>query len=485
MKTHNLCIVLLIMISRMSFAQQYFSNEQLHEDFTILENILKQGHPSIYEYIDKNQLDSIFIDTKASLTEKMSDIEFYKRVVSATDQIKDGSLLVFAPKTINTEQYYFPLLLKIINTNFYIDTDDFGIPIGSKILSINNKNINRILETLKKYAPSDGNNLNKKYRDIEQKFGLYYLYEYGIHQEFTIRYSEPQGTEKTIVLPAESFTIVKHRNTKRSSYFAKYHLQEKGSNFFNKYVNSPVPYVFYKNNLKTAVLVVNSFNIEVNVFNSRLALIFEEINKKKIKHLIIDIRNNIGGNRANSIRLFSYISSTLFKQRINSFVSSLDIPEKNYLIRKYLNEKEFLKDKFYGHPTYNGWKLNFDDLEAIMVPHKNRFQGNIYVLTGGNTSATASEFAILAKNATEILLIGEETGTGYYFHMDEFPVYYELPNSKIELIMFMEKITHFVKDKTISNGSGLIPDRKISLSVQDLIDGKDTQLDYVLRLIGG
>ncbi|WP_027393889.1 S41 family peptidase [Aquimarina latercula] len=478
------CIVFLITISTSLFAQKTLTPEKAQEDFKIFENILKQGHPALYEYIDQVTLDSILSTTKGSLSEDIADIELFKKMQQITDQIKDGHLLLFAPNTLNTTQYYFPLILKIIQAEFYIDTDDFDIPIGSKVATINNTPTTTILEALKKYAPTDGYNLTRKYRDIELKFGLFYMYEYGVQKEYIVDYITPNGSKKTITLAAESFVNAKHRNINRNSYFSKYHNATDKVAFFSKHVNTKEPFVYYRDDLKTAVLVANSFGVDIRAFKSRLTKLFKEIKKKKIKHLVIDIRNNDGGFRPNSVHLFSFITDKLYKQRTSSFVSSLEIPERTYVTRTY-GEKEFLKDKFYNHPKYDGWKLDFDDLETMMVPNKNRFKGKVYMLAGGTTFSAGSALALLAKNDPDILLVGEETGGGYYAHTGQFPVYYELPNAKIIMVMSMERITHYVKDNSLPKGSGVIPDRTILFSVEDLIKGKDSQLDYIFKLIKG
>ncbi len=479
-----LCIALFVIISHTLLAQKNLTPSKVQEDFKIFENILKQGHPALHEYITETALDSVFSATKDSLTDGTSDISLFKKMQKVTDLIKDGHLMLFAPNTLNTTQYYFPLILKIIQAEFYADTDDFGIPVGSKIVQINGLSTSHILETLKKYAPTDGYNLTRKYRDIELKFGLFYMYEYGVQKEYTITYIEPEGDEKTITIPAESFVNAKHRNINRNSYFSNYHQQKDKVAFFSRHINTKEPFVYYKENYKTAVLVVNSFGMDIRTFKARLTQLFKEINKKKIKHLVIDIRQNNGGFRPNSVHLFSFVTNKHFKQRNKAFVSSLKVPEKEYVTRVY-NEKEFLRDKFYNHPKYDGWELDFDDLEMMMVPVKNRFHGKIYVLAGGTTFSAGSAFALLAKDDPDMLLVGEETGGGYYSHTGQFPVYYELPNSKIIMVMSMEKITHYVKDKTVPKGSGVPPNREVQLTVEDLIKGKDSQLDYILRLIKG
>ncbi|WP_405205906.1 S41 family peptidase [Aquimarina sp. LLG6339-5] len=478
------CIVFLSTISTSLFAQKTLTPEKAREDFKIFENILRQGHPALYKYIDKVTLDSILSTTKESLSRDITDIELFKKMQQITDQIKDGHLLLFAPNTLNTTQYYFPLILKIIQTEFYIDTDDFDIPIGSKVITINNTPTTTILEALKKYAPTDGYNLTRKYRDIELKFGLFYMYEYGVQKEYTVNYITPNGSKKTITLAAESFVNSKHRNINRNSYFSKYHNATDKVAFFSKHINTKEPFVYYRDDLKTAILVANSFGVDIRAFKSRLTKLFKEIKKKKTKHLVIDIRNNDGGFRPNSVHLFSFITDKLYKQRTSSFVSSLEIPERTYVTRTY-GEKEFLKEKFYNHPKYDGWKLDFDDLETMMAPNKDRFKGKVYMLAGGTTFSAGSALALLAKNDPNILLIGEETGGGYYAHTGQFPVYYELPNAKIIMVMSMEHIAHYVKDKSPPKGSGVIPDRTILFSVEDLIKGKDSQLDYIFKLIKG
>lgn len=456
------------------------------QDFKIFENILKKGHPGLYQYVDQDSLDYLFETTKESISSNETDINLYKKMLRVSDRIKDGHLLLFAPNTVKSEQYYFPLILKIINTELYTDTDDFGIPIGSKINSINTKETDKIIEDFKKYAATDGFNLTRKYRDIELKFGLFYVYEYGVTKKFTVHYTEPNGTNKTIELDAESFVKVKLRNTKRNSYFATYHKAQNGYDFFGKYINNKDPFVYYKDDLSTAVLVVNSFSIDIRTFKSRLVKIFKELKEKKISNLVVDIRNNDGGFRPNSVHLFSFITSKPFKQIVSEYVVSLTVPEKKYATRTFLNEKQFLTDKFKNHPVYDGWKLNFDDLETLMVPdHYNRFKGKVYVLTSGTTFSAASAFALNAKNDKKITLIGEETGGGYHLAYGQFPVYYELPNSKIIMVMSMVKIKNFTKNKDIPAGSGVLPDKYIGLSKKDIIEGKDPLLDYIFRLIKG
>ncbi|MEM9869567.1 MAG: peptidase, partial [Bacteroidota bacterium] len=93
-----------------------------------------------------------------------------------------------------------------------------------------------------------------------------------------------------------------------------------------------------------------------------------------------------------------------------------------------------------------------------------------------------SSFALFCKNEG-ITLVGEETGGGYYTQTGGYPVIYTLPNSKIKILIPFVKINRFVNDKTVKKGSGILPDKEVHLAVQDLIQGRDAQLHYILELL--
>ena len=118
-----------------------------------------------------------------------------------------------------------------------------------------------------------------------------------------------------------------------------------------------------------------------------------------------------------------------------------------------------------------------------MKPFRKPFKGNVFVLIGGRTFSAGSAFALNAKNDANITLIGEEAGGGYYFHTGQYPVLYELPNSRIMLRMSFVKINHYVTDNTVAKGRGVLPDSIVHLTVQDLIESKDSQLDYAVKCI--
>jgi len=161
------------------------------------------------------------------------------------------------------------------------------------------------------------------------------------------------------------------------------------------------------------------------------------------------------------------------------------LPEEQYsknLVSWYTYEIFFEKYYQNSDKTVNGWESTIDENAPLMIPSKKKFKGKVYVLIGGKTFSAGSSFSLFSKNQG-ITLVGEETGGGYYTQTGGYPIIYTLPNSEIKILIYFVKITRFTVDKTLKKGIGILPDEEVQLTVRDLIQGKDSQLDYVLKQI--
>lgn len=472
------------MFSFYSFGQHKVSQEQVIEDYTIFKEIITTGHPSLYEYTSKTEWDNIFSTfEQKGIKEAKTSNDLFKSITSIANKAKDGHLIIHHPK-MDTVLLLFPLLLKIIDGKLYTDTDDFGIPLGSEITSINSKSSQTILKDLLKYAPSDGFNLTKKYLQIEKEFGILYYYEYGTKENYSVKFTPPNDEVKTNIIASKSFENIGNRYPNRNSHFAAYHQDTNRTDYFKNRIAEKWPFVYYIDSINTAVLTVNSFGLDPQEFKSKLIDLFKEIKKEKTENLIIDIRQNIGGYRINAINLYSFLTNSPFKQRISESIITKELPHKNYVIHTLSDYTEFCEMYFTSAKKENErWILTEDHAQEEMIPYKKPFEGKVYVLIGGNTFSAASAFALSAKNDKNITLIGEETGGGYYFHTAQFSALYKLPNSKIMVRMSFVKIEKYVLDNSIPKGSGILPDEEVTLTVKDLIKGTDSQLNYTVKQI--
>jgi hypothetical protein len=473
MKSKIKILFIAILLPFIALGQKRLTNKQVLEDYKILKNVLTKGHPNLYEYTCKSEWDSLFTDFEENkITPIYNNNDFYKSITELTNYVRDGHLIVMRPQ-LDSIPNLFPLWLKIINKKLYTDSDDFDIPIGSEIVSIDGVNAMEIRDRLMKYAPSDGFNETKKDRQIEMEFGILHFYEFGSKSAYQVEYKTPSNEFMINIIESQPFESIGKRFTKRNSILARKTLSEKG------------PYLYFIDSLNTAVLTLNTFNLDIERFQGALADIFKDIKRKKAKNLIIDVRQNEGGYPLNAITTFTYITSAPFKQQVSSSVVTNKLPEEQYsqnLVYGYTYETFFEKYYKNAEHTEKGWKSTTDENELFMIPNRKKFEGKVYVLIGGNTFSAGSSFALFCKNEG-ITLIGEETGGGYYIQTGGYPIIYTLPNSKIKVLISFVKISRYGKDQTIEKGSGIVPDIEIPLKIKDLIDRNDSQLDYVLKLI--
>lgn len=474
-------LILTIILPLVLFAQTELTEKQIQEDFTIFKNVLINSHPSLYEYTTKSEWDSTFNSFENKINQIKTSDDLFKSINVIADNVKDGHLRVIHP-TMETVPSMFPLLLKIIETKLYTDTEDFGIPIGSEIISVDGIKSDELINRLLKYAQTDGYNLTKKYRQIESEFGILHLYEFGAKSSYKVTYITPNNETKTTEILSQSFESIGMRFPNRNSHFFNYHNKTNKLEYLKNTLGQKLPYVYFIDSINTAVLTVNSFGVNPQEFKSKLIEIFKEIKRKKAEKLIVDIRQNIGGFRINAINLFSFITDQPVKQRISENVITSTLLEQKYIKNTMSDYNEFLKTYFKESvKKEDRWILTTDRAEEMMKPYKNSYKGKVYVLIGGKTFSAGSAFALNVKNDSKMTLIGEETGGGYHFHTGQFPVLYELPNSKIMFNLSLVKINHYIKDSSVQKGSGILPDIEINLTQQDLINGTDSQLDYIIK----
>ncbi|TNE53861.1 MAG: hypothetical protein EP338_10050 [Bacteroidetes bacterium] len=473
MKSKIKILFLAILLPLIALGQKRLTNEQVLEDYKILKNVITKGHPNLYEYTSKSEWDSLFMDFEENKIKTIdNNNDLYKSITELIDYVRDGHLIVMRPK-LDSVPKLFPLWLKIINKKLYTNTDDFDIPVGSEIISIDGLSAKELRNRLMKYAPTDGFNETKKDRQIEMEFGILHFYEFGAKPTYQVEYRTPSNEVITNTIESQTFESIGKRFTKRNSFLARKTLGEKG------------PHLYFVDSLNTAVITLNTFNLDVERFQGALLDIFKNIKRNKAKNLIIDIRQNEGGYPLNAINAFSYIANEPFRQQVSSYVTTDILPEEQYsqnLVNGYTYETFFIKYYQNTEKTENGWKSTTDENEPLMIPDKKKFEGKVYVLIGGKTFSAGSSFALFCKNQG-IILVGEETGGSYYTQTGGYPIIYTLPNSKIKVLISFVKISRYTKDETVKKGSGIVPDIEIPLTVKDLIDRKDSQLDYVLKQI--
>ena len=191
---------------------------------------------------------------------------------------------------------------------------------------------------------------------------------------------------------------------------------------------------------------------------------FSNINQKKISNLVIDVRENSGGNTELSEELMQYISPVSFR----SFDTSL-VKISEELIRVYsIDTSQYKSGSLIKEPN---------EMIPLRV-NKLRFTGNSYILTSGYTFSTALDFTAMVRCFNVGKIIGAETG-GRTVSFGS-PHNFILPETGIEMKVSCKK---FINACGVDNKRGIIPDNIVEGSIQDDINGVDKAFEFIISEI--
>lgn len=495
-KTVYLYLIFLI-FSNITFAQSIddaFSQKKMQKDLNAFIKIRESVNSGLYTYRTKKQIDSTYSWAYNEIPHLKSYRDFYNLLSTLTDyegSVHNGTYWSDRhSESIKDESNgYFPLPLKTIEGKLLVNIENKDIPLGSEVISINGHNKKQLLNELGIYYTTDGFNMTGKKIGMDKHFSRYYRYYFGLEDEFKVVYKNPEHKkEKNITLKSVS-------HQKYYENFANRHSQKLDDKLY-KDIKEDDYYSFKKINTETAILTINSFSLGSGSVKSHLKYkrfldsIFVDLNQNKFKNLIVDIRNNGGGNKPNDMVTLSYLANSPQKEIRTAWIGFTEsVPYWEYFqidIPFYL--KPFAKGKLKKVmktelPIVKDNRRYYRDIVTYQ-PNGNRFKGQVYLMIGPAVASAASLFAAMVASNTNTIVVGEDTSGGYYGHNGSFPVEYKLPKSNIIMGLSIVNLTQDVKKKTTQPlGSGVMPNYKVEQSLKDFINNKDTQMDFVIDLI--
>lgn len=466
-----IAVICLIKCSPVS-AQNNLSTDQLRSDFTLFRQALQEAHPGLYRYNSRAYMDSLFRQTEVQLNREMTQQEFYQQLLLVVSQVKCGHTKLHPDNNWTDNYFYgqdkvFPYKLFFRDEKAYI-TDRFDglMPEakGLEVTSINGTPMTEVIDKLLSAFLSDGNNTTFKYIEMSKYFSAYYANLIEAPDSFSI-IGQNENEEILLKVPAISRSVI-------DRYEKQQALMKSGQ----------APYSLEFTSDRVALLTVSSFWLESKGkgYKKFLKESFSEINDRGIQNLIIDVRDNEGGQDARGAWLLSYLMDKKFR-----YYDRLEAATN----KKYSFTKEARLPRFYGimrmmiSRTDSGtlvWKHSRN--LKVQKPKRRPYVGEVYVLINGASFSVTSEFASVAHYLKRATFIGEETGGGYYGNNSGAFVIVTLPNSRLNIGIPMLAYYTAVKDYP-HNGHGVIPDYEVRPDIQDILNDKDVALEFTKKLI--
>lgn len=483
-------------------AQQKLTLAQQQEDFKIFKTSMQEMHSGLNWFITQDRFKVLYDSIYNSLPDNADTEQFYLKVRYAMAALKHGhdgvnmtnaeSGLNFKMNSLPKSRKHLPLVLRFFDKKLYIVNNCSSIkaiPNGSQILSINGKSTTALSNEFCNYIFANGRNTTFKY----QVLGTYYQFQYLLQVLY------PSDKYELELIPYGKKTKVKITvQTELPQTIANVYKEQTG-----KDIGAWDTFIEYKQidpKLKLGYLKFETFSAyrvenDSVKFASLFEKLFSEIKKDGIENLIVDIRNNEGGDdnwqiatsyfRAiptDSSAGLSYVQSDKFTQ-----IKYVEQTEQNkQLLMAFQYNPYALIDKlqdgrFKLKPQYT----EHDTKGKLLMP--NSYNGKVFLLQNGLTFSAGFAFAgkmkhLIQKDNGYIKVIGEDNGDDMDAGVGSggWSLNVLLPNSKIKVTV---PITGGGTDKPYTIPPVNFLDYKIIPTIKDKINRVDTEIEFVKKMI--
>jgi hypothetical protein len=442
--------------------KELIKTSALKEDFDILRTTLQEAHRGLYWYSDTTALQAYLNKVRAGLNDDLSQIEFFKIMLPVISYIRCSHTNIRLPASSDASANQFTRVLPF--ETFYwggklyirkgFTTDEYD---GMEIISINNINIERLTDTILNSLPADGYN---------QTFKHHLLNKGAFREGYAMYFGQP-----------ESFTIQAKGSSGQPSIFNIRAVPPQDVASIRS--NLPTPFILsFRGN--AAILAINTFQFSTSEFRDSVSILFNEINKRGVNHLIIDLRQNGGGRNDNVSTLYSYIAAAPFRH-----LKSVETTSAAITYRKYVTNWQSFSSFLNGTGTSNSINDRYAGTKIKSPAQKDLFRGDVVLLVSGNTASAASEFAAIFRYLKRGQLVGEETGGCYYGGTGGNYLNLKLPHSQLEVRIPTIKILTAVDEdyQHQPKGRGTLPDYPVLPTIKDVVSGKDVQLEAAIQLL--
>ena len=407
-----------------------FTKAELDTDISFMREKILNAHINPFTEITKEEFEANIQQIRNTLKDGMTQKEFYFLVKPVIVKLNDehsalGDFCI--PDSIKKSTKIFPLRFRYMDNKVILteSISDENLVIGDELLSINNIPVAEIVNNCSQsvfgiaderktiFVENLGNYISRFCYFIPDNYQM----KFKSGKEAVIKrlgIEEVKKKMESIKKPATSNAVIAYEKINESGY-----------------------------------LTVNSFGMGGNYTMERwrqmIDSIFTIIQKDSIRHLVIDVSNNGGGNSAIGNIFIDHFSDKSYRQYGGSWKRS----------DEYADFMKSIKMEYAPYQnTQNGELLALGGGLTKPSKTKNRFTGKTYVLVGGNTFSSAMMFAVMVLDNKLATVAGQTPSKGHPNHFGEL-IGFRTPNTQLE---FRFGVKEWIRPSGVLTNNKLIPD---------------------------
>lgn len=455
--------------------------EQLQKDYTLFRRILEESHPSLYWFTPKDSMDYYFDWGYRRIKDSMNERDFRMVMSYVITKIRCGHTSVRPSKKyiryLDTAKLkLFPLSLKIwrdtMVVTWNLNQRDSVLRRGTIITAIEDRSTAQLIDTLLNYVTGDGYATVGKYQSLSNRgnFATLYRNVFGLPDTLQIQYLDSSGELRN--------TFLQSYDPKDTIGKLRVNIREPGKRAIRQRELVASRNVQIDPSLGSAYMTVNTFS-RGNRLKGFFKKSFRAIDRLKLQHLVIDVRANGGGDAGISTLLTQYLIDKKFK-----IADSLYTVKRSSQYRSYIKWQRiyWLMTRFVTRKRADGkYHFGYFERHYFKPRKKHHFNGNIYLLTGGNSFSATTLVLKALQGQSNVKIIGEETGGGAYGNTAWMIPNVVLPETGVR---FRLPKFRLVMDKNlVKEGRGVMPDIEVRATPELILRGVDPKIELVKNII--
>lgn len=436
---------------------QNISAQQAQSDIIFLQQALADAHPG-NEFAINNAI-RLLHTLQSKITDSIGIRSFYKEIRYYTTMV---NCVHTYTETIKMDlppikPNYFPFDVFIDGRKLFLikqlgDTIS-NITLPLEVVSINAVPTAYLIDKMWHYRSSDGNLITTN-NSYTKDYGYFFLAGFlNYPDSFIVTVKNPDRTFKIASIQSKPVQEVVELNT------LLFEMED---------------CKFYRLNNDTAIYVLDINGFPDHKYSAFYKSVFNYIESNKVNNLVIDLRDNLGGNRNNLTEFLGYFLDSVQTYHMTKKTGAA----KPYVDKRtyFLQMLKFNVGEFYRCKYENGYAT----FTYKIKPHKYRYEGNLYVLVNGKSASASGITAAYLRRYTDAVLIGEETAGGLNGNNGGSYCKLILPNSTIQIQFPIFHLSHdFFYDYPYT---GVMPDFEITYSAEEIINYADKEMLLVKKM---